>query len=79
MDNLKSPAYPQPIILAPDGTIAATYEYYPQYAGLTKLERASLMIAAAYRSNPSYKDDTDSLIAALSVSQATAILKEANK
>lgn len=77
MDNLKTPAYPQPLTIGSDGTVLTPLEKDSDFAGFTKLERASLMIAQGLVSDPA-NTLTDTL-AKLSVAFAKTVLEQANK
>lgn len=81
MDNLKRPAYPQPIAAREDGTFETSWGVHEDFAGFTKIERASLMIAqgrlakgAVPASNDAHAD-----FAYRCVAIAKAVLEEANK
>lgn len=51
MDNLKSPAYPQPITMGSEGDILTPVGQDSDFAGFTKLELASLMVLQGLVSN----------------------------
>jgi len=80
MDNLKSPAFAQQIILHPiDNKPFAAGQMVEGAEGFTKLEYAALMIGQGMVSNPIYHSHTGQQIAAKSLSFAMSILEEANK
>ena len=82
MNNTKQLAYPQPIAFHPESPNAQTsWGVHEDFAGFTKLEMASLMIAQGMASTwlqeantPQYKR-----IAGVAVDIAKAVLEEANK
>lgn len=80
MNNLNRPASPQPIAFSGDNSNAQTsWGVHEDFAGFTKLELASLMIAQGMLSRitklPEEKED----YAARAVQLAKAVLEEANK
>jgi hypothetical protein len=82
MDNFNRPAHPQPIAFSGDNTNAQTsWGVHTDFAGFTKLELASLMIAQGYIAAGAFKDDDQEgyEIARCSVHVAKAVLEEANK
>lgn len=80
MDNLKLPAYPLPIALHNNGTLNTTLDVDWASVGLSKIERASLMIAQGLVSKYNLSTQQDqAIIAQLPVELATEVLKEANK
>lgn len=81
MDNLKLPAYPGPIPTKNEGQIHAIGNYEYRAHGFTKLELAALMIAQGIYSNSNVEamNTHFQTIAETSVTQAKAILEEANK
>jgi len=80
MDNLKRPAYPQPLTLGSDGSVLTPWQHHEDFAGFTKLEKAALIIAQGMCSNSkleynnAFKD-----IPSQSVKLAKAVLEECNK
>lgn len=81
MENLKLPAYPQPITIGTDGNILTPVGHHSDFGGFTKLEKASLMIAQGMLSGP-HKWEKEPVVKAISVNAvaiAKAVLEEANK
>lgn len=74
MDNLQSPAYPS---LHWDEGSQGTIFYFTK-GGFTKIEKAALMIAAAW-SDKATTEWTPQFLAEQSVVLAKAVLEEANK
>lgn len=80
MDNLKLPASPQHGAFYPS-TDTVCFNVDPDFAGFTKIELASLMIAQGMYANPNVEALNTHMItiAEISVRQAMAIIEEANK
>lgn len=80
MDNLNRPASPQPIAFSGDNPEAQTaWGVHEDFAGFTKLELASLMIAQGFASNYVHTTGQARSISERSVELAKAVLEEANK
>lgn len=82
MDNHKKPAYPQPIAVREDGTAETSWGVHEDFSGLSKVEKGSLMIAAAM-SQQVYADGLTvnqlDHIKITSVAIANAVLEQCNK
>lgn len=80
MDNMKIPAYPAEVRYDASQQIPNQIGDAGLYreSGFTKLELASLMIARGLCADPNFSGSRE-MIAAVSVSQAKAVLEEANK
>jgi hypothetical protein len=78
MDNLKRPADTQPMTTLYDGNVITSWQHHEDFAGFTKLELASLMIAQGYVANGGFAI-IDRAIAEYCVQTAKAVLEEANK
>lgn len=80
MDNLKLPAYPQPLTMGTEGDILTPVGQHSDFAGFTKQEKGALIMAAALVGKYSLKTPEDQqIIAQLSNELAKAVLEEANK
>lgn len=77
MDNLKRPAYPQPLTIGSDGSILTPWQHDEDFAGFTKLEKAALIIAQGIYA--SYKDPGDDFVVTKSVNMAARIIEACNK
>jgi hypothetical protein len=76
-DNLKLPAYPQPMVIDSSNNSMATIEYSEKYAGFSKHEKAALIIAGALVSKYNIKEYEDQLtIAQLATELSAAILQK---
>jgi len=79
MDNLKLPAYPQPITMGSEGDILIPVMHHPDFGGFTKLEYASLMIAQGIAQREFVDTGDRDYISMRAVKLAKAVLEEANK
>lgn len=80
MNNLKRPAYPQPLTRGSDGSVLTPWQHHEDFAGFTKLEKAALIISAGYvAATPPDNSINPESVAEFSVRIAAAVLEEANK
>lgn len=80
MDNLKRPAYPQPLTIGSDGSVLTPWQHHEDFAGFTKLEKAALIIAQGIMARGLYtQNQYQGYVAEPAVMIAKAVLEEANK
>jgi len=83
MNNLNRPAYPQPIALGSEGDILTPIGQHDDFAGFTKLEYASLMIAQGLLSGGNGANieinGTMHSLSTAAIAVAKSILEDCNK